>query len=199
MSSVDPGLDPRRSALEDLRTADRIIASVLGTLRSLERDQLHDLFGAVDSSDGLYGDVARDEVGSAQLQLNEAEAHLRRAAERMGHVQASTREDLQAPGVLEVVFDGLFDILALRRVRTSLEITQRLHDEVRALFELLRSKDPLGVEPLADWDQDFSRGTLDEIEIDAAYKRPQVIVRALVFLAIVALVFSPACYDACNG
>ncbi|MCY1010520.1 hypothetical protein OV079_34145 [Nannocystis pusilla] len=59
-----PTAEDVRIALEELRTADRILLSVEGTTQLLRRQQGFDLFG-LPTTDGLFGDQTRSDNAHA--------------------------------------------------------------------------------------------------------------------------------------
>lgn len=184
-----PDADPRRAALEDLRTADRLIAGVLGSLGSLQRGQVLDMLGGPDTSEGFFGEHAQAETYSAEQNLAEAERHLQSAAKKLGQIREQADTQLNAPGMAEAVFDGVFDLLAVFRSSRNVSTAKKLHAEVRDLFARVRSSDPqleASVQPLAEWEEGMIDGAVEELKVAAKFRRPQLILVGLVVVACVA-------------
>jgi len=141
-----------RAALEDLRTADRILMSVQGTTKFLRRQQFADGFG-MPTADGYFGDVTVRDNQHANDELLVAQQAMTDATRRLGLVDASSEpETLKVWGRLEDIFDGAWsDFIASRHARNNQQVAARVRSRVRALFARtceLHPEAAAGVEPL---------------------------------------------------
>lgn len=148
-------IDARRQALEQLRTADRLVGGVLGTLRYVSRQQKFDLAG-FHTADGLYGEATRSDVASAERDLTEAQAAFAEALESLGGRTEGQWVGLEQWGYAEGVLDGIFDIFAVLKANRNLAAAEQVHGKIRELFFSVRASDPAlaDVEPLADWSEE---------------------------------------------
>ena len=153
-------IEARRRALEELRTADRIIGGALGTLEFVGRQQGLDALG-FQTADGLYGEATRADVASAQSELNEAQLAFRRALEHLG-TNSGDWTDLEQWGYAEGVIDGVFDLFAVLKAQRNIEAAKQVHAKVRDLYSHVAASDPsfADLPPLADWEDEGFKGEM---------------------------------------
>lgn len=153
MSRRQPSAEDVRAALEELRTADRILLSVLGTTLYLKRQQRLDLLG-VPTADGYLGDQTRRDNDHAGTELLAAQQAMREAMRRLGIPIETPPETLKQWGLLDGIIDEVWcDFLALRHAEHNHAIAERVRGRVRALFARACAEHPeaaAGVAPLAD-------------------------------------------------
>lgn len=168
-----------RTALEDLRTADRILLSVQGTTRFLTRQQGLDILG-MPTADGYFGDVTRADNQHASDELLVAQQAMTDATRRLG-LAAAEPEALAQWGRLDDIFDNVWtDFLALARARANHETASRVRSRVRALFARVCELHPdtaAGVEPL-------SNDTIENMDMRPSRDWPKLIL-GLLFAAVV--------------
>ena len=122
-----------RTALEDLRTADRILMSVQGTTQFLTRQQGLDTFG-LPPGDGYFGDVTRADNQHASDELLVAQQAMTDATRRLG-LAAAEPEVLAQWGRLDDTFVNVCtDFLALAQPRANHQPATRVGSPARALF-----------------------------------------------------------------
>jgi len=142
-----------RAALEDLRTADRILLAVQGTTAFLRRQQRADLFG-LPTGDGLFGDQTRRDNAHAGHELLEAQQAMKQALRRLQLDADADPETLRQWGRLDGIFDDVWtDFLALQHAGENHATAGRVRDRVRALFARVcaeHAEAARGVAPLAD-------------------------------------------------
>ena len=142
-----------RAALEELRTADRILLSVQGTTAFLKRQQRLDLLG-MPTGDGLFGDQTRRDNAHAGHELLAAQHAMKQALRRLQLDADADPEMLRQWGPLDGILDEVWtDFLALRHARKNHAIASRVRDRVRALFARVcaeHAEAAQGVAPLAD-------------------------------------------------
>lgn len=142
-----------RAALEDLRTADRILLSVEGTTQFLKRQQLLDLVG-VPTADGLFGEETRRDNHHANDELLVAQQAMTDALRRLGIAADAPPEELKIWGRLDGILDHVWtDFLALDHACANRETAGRVRARVRALFATIVEAHPeaaAGVAPLTD-------------------------------------------------
>ncbi|WAS94510.1 hypothetical protein [Nannocystis punicea] len=148
-----PAVEDVRAALEELRTADRILLSVEGTTQFLRRQQGFDLLG-LPTADGIFGDQTRSDNAHAGEELLTAQQAMNRAARRLGLDDDADPETLVQWGRLDDIFDHVWtDFLALGRAEHNVAVASRVRSRVRALFARVCAQHPeaaVGVAPLAD-------------------------------------------------
>jgi hypothetical protein len=148
-----PAAEDVRAALEDLRTADRILLSVQGTTQFLRRQQKLDLLG-LPTGEGLFGDQTRRDNAHAGDELLAAQHALKQALRRLHIAADDDPETLRQWGRLDGILDHVWtDFLALQRADENHAIAGRVRDRVRALFARVCAEHPeaaRGVAPLAD-------------------------------------------------
>ena len=182
MRHTAPRRDPRLDVLEELRTADRLVAGALSTLRHARRQQGLDLVG-LPNAEGLLDTQTQRDNASAGSGLIEAEAALRRIEALLA--QPSTVEDVRIEhwSLGTDLIGGLLDLVPLAKLGANIDTARRLQRGIRELFERLRSGDPqlaATVEPLTDWNDGPS-----EVATMWRFNKPAVIglvVFALVFV-----------------
>lgn len=192
VGSGDLVLQQRRAALEELRTADRIMASALGTLETVSRHQRLDMIG-FNTADGLYGDATRSDVGAAISEVNIAQGSLRKALELLGGHAESGWVELETWGLAEGIVDGIFDVFAALKAQRNIAAARGVHGQIRQLFERVRASDPslADVQPLADWDEGGGMGgMLEELRATWAFNKPAILWRVGVAVFIVLSVLS---------
>ena len=159
-----PTIEMKVRALEELRTADRLLLSAQGMLHHVTTQQLLDL-GGHGSNEGLFGENERREVGRANETLLEAQSCVRNALQNLGLEPGDDIAELKKWGFTEWALDGLvFDFLAMRKAALNLSVVNETRDEVRKLFAHIHGSDQelqQRVEPLAVDDED---GLLDQAD-----------------------------------
>lgn len=151
---AEPPLSPKniRAALEDLRTADRILMSVQGTTQFLTRQQRLDALG-LPTADGYFGDVTRSDNQHASDELLVAQQAMTDATRRLG-LATPEPETLAQWGRLDDIFDNVWsDFVALGKAQANHETASRVRTRVRALFARtceLHPEATAGVEALSD-------------------------------------------------
>ncbi|MFY0536488.1 hypothetical protein [Nannocystis pusilla] len=182
---LPPTAEDVRIALEELRTADRILLSVEGTTQFLRRQQGFDLFG-LPTADGLLGDQTRSDNAHASEELLAAQQAMNRAARRLGLDVDGNPETLKQWGRLDDIFDHVWtDFLALGQAEHNLAIASRVRSRVRALFARVCAQHPhaaAGVAPLAD-DSDGA----DDVDLRPGIDRRKLAVGIALVVAGVAL------------
>lgn len=152
MADASPTPKTIRAALEDLRTADRILMSVQGTTRFLTRQQRFDTLG-LPTADGYFGDVTRSDNQHASDELLVAQQAMTDATRRLGLVVPEP-ETLVRWGRLDDIFDNVWtDFVALRQAQANHATASRVRTRVRALFARaceLYPEATAGIEPLTD-------------------------------------------------
>lgn len=144
-----------RSALEDLRTADRILMSVQGTTGFLVRQQTFDLFGAP-TADGLFGGQTRADNDHASEELINAQIAMKTALAKLGLDPELAPTELKRWGRLDDIFDGVFmDFLALRHARSNHASATQVRSRVRALFAQVCEMYPDVSVPPLEQDEDY--------------------------------------------
>lgn len=185
---TDTPIDARRQALEELRTADRLVGGVLGTLRYVSRQQKFDLAG-INTADGLYGDATQADVASAERDLTEAQAAFRKALELLGGRSDGHWVGLEQWGYAEGMLDGIFDVFAVLKAKRNLAAAEQVSTKIRELFFSVRASDPAlaDVDPLADWSEE---GFVDSLKTMWEFNKFGVIMRVggLAFLALFILI-----------
>lgn len=173
-----------RTALEDLRTADRILISVQGTTQFLRRQQRLDTIG-MPTADGFFGDVTRNDNQHASDELLVAQQALTDATRRLG-LAAAEPETLAQWGRLDDIFDNVWsDFLALSRATANHETATRVRSRVRALFARVCETHPeaaAGVEPLSD-------DTIEDADLRPPRDWPKLIVGVVFVVAAIANFF----------
>lgn len=147
-------VDPRVEILEELRTADRLVASAIATLRYARRQQRFDLVG-MPSNEGVFDSQTQRDNASAGSTLIEAEAALRKVEKALALAPTTADFEVAHWNLWTDLAGGLFDLIPLAKLSTNLESAQGLHTGIRALFERLRTADAVlaaRVEPLSNWD-----------------------------------------------
>lgn len=177
-------IEARRQALEELRTADRILAGVLGTLRFVVRQQRRDMFG-FEGSEGFFGEATIADVDSAIGQLAEAQQSFRRAVGMLGGDEGDWVE-LERWGYTEVVIDGITDVLGVFLATRNVEAAEQVHTKIRGLFASVRASDPTlqEVPLLEEWEDE---GTVGEVKSMWAFNKPAVIGSALFALMLMGI------------
>jgi hypothetical protein len=152
MTTPAPSAADIRAALEDLRTADRILLSVQGTTQFLKRQQFLDTLG-IATGDGYFGGETVRDNNHANEELMAAQQAMTDATRRLGLANIEP-ETLVVWGRLDEIFDGAWsDFLALQQARANQEVAGRVRGRVRALFARACELHPevaAGVAPLAD-------------------------------------------------
>jgi hypothetical protein len=152
VAEASPSPKNIRVALEDLRTADRILMSVQGTTQFLTRQQRLDTLG-MPTADGYFGDVTRSDNQHASDELLVAQQAMTDATRRLG-LATPEPETLAQWGRLDDIFDNVWsDFLALEKARANHEIAGRVRTRERALFARtceLYPEATAGIEPLSD-------------------------------------------------
>lgn len=187
-----PTSDDRRLALEELRTADRIVAGTLATLHFLENERRRHERGSSFTEDGSA------DVDSATSQLAEAQYAFGRALALLGGEQGEWLE-LEAyrgreggvrdrPKRSAAELEAMFGVLAASR---NVALVETLHHEIRAVFARVRALDSsLGdVAPLADWSDE---GEVEQVGAMWTYKSPTVVAIVIVASLLLGLVFGLA-------
>lgn len=173
-----------RAALEELRTADRILLSVLGTTQFLQRQQRLDLLGAP-TADGYFGDQTRRDNAHASTELLAAQQAMQQAMRRLGIPLDTPPETLKQWGLLDGIIDEVWcDFLALRHAKKNHAIAGRVRGRVRALFARVCAEHPeaaAGVAPLTDDSENEVRAPTDWVKIGVG-------VTIAVLWAVIALV-----------
>lgn len=171
MIDREPSAEDVRAALEELRTADRILLSVLGTTRFLKRQQRLDLIG-VPTADGYFGDQTRRDNDHASTELLAAQHAMQQAMRRLGIPLDTPPETLKQWGLLDGIIDEVWsDFLALRHAKKNHAIAERVRGRVRALFARVCAEHPeaaAGVAPLTDDNEDGARPPTDWVKIGVA-------------------------------
>lgn len=183
-TSLDVPLKTRREALEEIRTADRIVGGAAGTFQRLQRDQVLDFVGF--ESDGVHGEFDRGDYHRAAMQLDEAEHAFNRGLALLGVGRTHASHDLAPWGLTEGLIGGVFDLIAMARARKAKLQAQALHEHFKTVFDLIRDSDPAleDVEPLGDWtmtNQEYLEGW--------RYVDWKPIIMALLGIAAVRLLF----------
>ena len=178
LAIVAPTPKDIRTALEDLRTADRILMSVQGTTQFLARQQGLDTFG-LPTGDGYFGDVTRADNQHASDELLVAQQAMTDATRRLG-LAAAEPEVLARWGRLDDIFDNVWtDFLALAQARANHETASRVRSRVRALFARVCELYPeaaAGIEPLSD-------DTIEDADLRPPRDWPKLIL-GLLFAAV---------------
>jgi hypothetical protein len=181
---VDANPQDIRRALEDLRTADRILLSVQGTTQFLTRQQRLDTLG-MPTADGYFGDVTRADNQHASDELLIAQQAMTDATRRLG-LAAAQPETLAQWGRLDDIFDNVWsDFLALEKARANHEIAGRVRSRVRALFTRVCELHPeasAGIEPLAD-------DSIDDADLRPPRDWPKLILGLLFAAVAIANIF----------
>lgn len=153
MNRSEPAPADIRAALEDLRTADRILLSVEGTTSYLRRQQMFDVIG-LPTADGLFGEETRRDNQRANDELLAAQQAMTDAMRRLEIAADAPPEELKIWGMLDGVFDHVWvDFLALGHARANVATAGQVRARVRALFAAVCERYPevaAGVAPLAD-------------------------------------------------
>lgn len=187
MHATTPTVDPRPAILEDLRTADRLVAGALATLRYARRQQRFDLVGVVNTEGAFDSQTQRDNA-SATSDLIEAEAALRRVEKQLSMAPTTAEIEVQHWSLWTDLAGGLFDLIPLFKLSANVETAERLQVGIRDLFAKLHATDAAlatSVPPLADWDDGPS-----EIATSWAYNRPAMIVMGLGLIAFAIMMLS---------
>ena len=150
--ATPPSTADIRAALEDLRTADRILMSVQGTTKFLHRQQLFDGLG-LPTGDGYFGDQTVRDNQYASDEMLAAQQAMADATRRLG-LASEEPETLKVWGRLDDIFDGLAsDLLAMQQARANREVAARVRGRARALFARVCELHPgaaAGAPPLTD-------------------------------------------------
>lgn len=153
MGDTAPRRDPRLDILEELRTADRLVAGALSTLRYAQRQQGLDLVG-LPSTEGAFDTQTQRDNASAGGDLIEAEVVLRRVETLLRRPPTIGDVRIEHWNLGTDLLGGLLDLVPLAKLGANIDTAQRLQRGIRELFEKIRSNDPqlaAIVEPLTDW------------------------------------------------
>lgn len=168
--------DPRIEILEELRTADRLVASAIATLRYARRQQGFDMVG-LPTTEGMFDTQTQRDNATATSDMLEAEGALRRVEKRVA--LPPTTADIQVAhwSLWTDLAGGVFDLIPLAKLASNLEAANGLQAGIRSLFGRLHAADPqlfASVEPLANWDDGPS-----EIGTAWQYNRGPMIIAGL--------------------
>lgn len=153
MGNTAPRRDPRLEILDELRTADRLVAGALSTLVYARRQQRLDLVGLPNTESAFDTQTQRDNA-SAGGDLIEAEAVLRRVETLLAQPPSVGDVRIEHWNLGTDLLGGLLDLVPLARLGANIDTAQQLQRGIRGLFERIRSDDPqlaAIVEPLTDW------------------------------------------------
>jgi hypothetical protein len=179
--------DPRVEILEELRTADRVVAGAIATLRYARRQQRLD-FAGLPNTEGSFDTQTQRDNASATSSMLEAEGALRRIEKRLALPPTTADVEVAHWGLWSDLAGGLFDLIPLAKLSANLETAKRLQDGIRALFERLRTADAAlasRVEPLTDWNDGPS-----EIATAWRFNRvPMIVMCVLVVGSLIAMFF----------
>ncbi|MCR9163707.1 MAG: hypothetical protein ACE37F_16700 [Nannocystaceae bacterium] len=131
--------EDRVRALEELRTADRILAAVVADLEP--------------GADEWYRQTAAETQASSE-HLADAHRSVCRAASALGGTPTQRWPELRRWGSAFHAFPDIADSLAGFAEGVNHREAKRVHDYVRSLFDAVRGSDSAladTVEPLADW------------------------------------------------
>jgi hypothetical protein len=184
MQTAQTSSDPRARILEELRTADRLVAGALSTLQYARRQQGLDLLG-LPNTEGVFDTQTQRDNASAGSDLIEAEAALRRVETELKRPPSTPDVAIQHWSLATDLLGGVLDLIPLAKLGANVDTALRLQKGIRDLFATVRLSDPqleANVEPLADWDDGPS-----EIATTWRYNRPAIVVIAIIAIAWVAL------------
>ena len=179
-------LDTKRKALEQIRYADRLIGSAIGSLQRLTRQQRFDVFGV--DTDGYFAEHDRGDNASIASLVLEAQHAFEAALNLLGTSSTEPPVELTRWGLAEGVLDGVFDLLALARAKKNLSRANELHARFVEVFEVIRQSDPAlaDVAPLIDWKLTFKEVVVGALGYHSPYAIAAVVAAGLgyVLLAI---------------
>lgn len=153
MSDTAPRRDPRLEILDELRTADRLVAGALSTLVYARRQQGLDLVGLA-NTEGAFDTQTQRDNASAGGDLIEAEAVLRRVETLLAQPPSVRDVRIEHWNLGTDLLGGLLDLVPLARLGANIDTARQLQRGIRELFERIRSNDPrlaATIEPLTDW------------------------------------------------
>jgi hypothetical protein len=184
---MDEAVDPRVAILEELRTADRIVAGAIATLRHARRAQGLDFLG-MPSHDGPFESQTQSDNASATSSMLEAEGVLRRVEKRLALPPTTGEVEVAHWNVWSDLAGGVFDLISLAKLSSNIDTAIRLQTGIRGLFERLRTADAAlatRVEPLANWDDGPS-----EIATAWQFNRTPMIILGVLVVAFLIAMFS---------
>jgi hypothetical protein len=183
-------IDARRDALEEIRYADRLIGSAMGTFQSLKREQVLDMVGY--GSDGFFNEHDRRDNTAAIRDVIEAEAGFRRALKLLGREPDRTEEDLDAWAISDDALGTIFDVIQMIRASANLSRAGEIHQRLVEVFESVRASDPAlyDIQPLADWDTSLGDAVDAAVRFNPAVRFEigsaivSAVIGAVVFVAV---------------
>lgn len=181
MGDTSPRRDARVDILEELRTADRLVAGALSTLHYAQRQQGLDLVG-LPNTEGAFDTQTQRDNALAGSGLLEAEAALRRVEKLLAQPPTTADVRIEHWNLGTDLLGGVLDLVPLAKLGANIGTAQRLQRGIRELFERVRNGDPqlaATVEPLTDWNDGPS-----EVATMWHFNKP-----AIIGLVVFALVF----------
>jgi hypothetical protein len=174
-------IERRRRALEEMRFADRMVGSVIGTAQRLSRQQGLDAMGGPGGgTDGFFSEHDSADSQAASTQILEAQHAFKHAMDLMGFESEERLVELERWGIAADFLDGIFDLFALMRAEENLSRARQLHGQILIVFERVRQSDPelaKSVPSLSDWET----GIDDVWKANWKFNRSQMVAYALRF------------------